>query len=294
MLSFKKGDFMKKIKVLFFCLVIVLSIIFIGKGITTHAFTKVFGNMFESNNNYMIEELYNGVSSSNSSQLEINTKPTPDVINVVKNVDQEEDNSSLPVVYIYNTHQKEEYALSSSSPYSIKPTVYTASYILKSELGSVGISSIVEDRDVIKTLKELKQDYPYTYVITEGYLHEVKEKYKSLKYFIDLHRDGAAKSVTTIEINGKSYAKMMFVLGGNRNNYDENIKKVNTIREYLDKNYPGLLRNNYFVKEYNYNQSIDNGVFLIEVGAQENTLSEIYNSLKALSLAFKYLEENDE
>ena len=89
MLSFKKGDFMKKIKVLFFCLVIILSIIFIGKGITTHAFTKVFGNMFESNNNYMIEELYNGVSSSNSSQLEINTKPTPDVINVVKNVDQE-------------------------------------------------------------------------------------------------------------------------------------------------------------------------------------------------------------
>lgn len=282
---------MKKGKVLFFCIIIIISVIFVKKNIHK---SSIFGGMFKNNNNYMIEELYNKISSNNSSQLKINN--SIDAINVSKSLDNKKsDNKNTnPLIYIYNTHQKEEYALSSSSPYSIKPTVYTASYILKSELENVGISSIVEDRDVIKTLKELNEDYPYTYVITEGYLNEIKNKYDSIKYFIDLHRDGAEKSVTTIEINGKSYAKLMFVLGGNRNNYDENIKKVNILRKYLDENYFGLLRNNYFVKQYNYNQSIDDGVFLIEVGAQENNLTEVYNSLKALSLAFKYLEENDE
>ena len=55
-----------------------------------------------------------------------------------------EDKDAL--VYIYNTHQTEEYAMLEN--YNLTPTVHTASYILKDKLKEIGIESIVESKDL--------------------------------------------------------------------------------------------------------------------------------------------------
>ena len=49
-------------------------------------------------------------------------------------------------------------------------------------------------------------------------------KYNTLKYYIDIHRDAVSKKVATANINGKDYARVLFVLGTNNPNYLENKK----------------------------------------------------------------------
>ena len=46
-----------------------------------------------------------------------------------------------------------------------------------------------------------------------------KSTYSSLKYYIDIHRDSVSKNITTVNINNKNYAKILFVVGLEHNNY---------------------------------------------------------------------------
>ena len=64
-----------------------------------------------------------------------------------------------PKVYIYNTHDEENYSNEGFEIYNITPTVKLASYMLQDELNNLGINTIVEERPVIKQLK--KQNLPY-------------------------------------------------------------------------------------------------------------------------------------
>ena len=55
-------------------------------------------------------------------------KPTiPKEVEVIKNTKDAKE----PIVYIYNTHQKEEYTIEKNEPYNITPTVLKTSYMLE-------------------------------------------------------------------------------------------------------------------------------------------------------------------
>ena len=54
--------------------------------------------------------------------------------------------TKLPKVYIYNTHQTEEYV--NDNFYNLTPTVYTAAELLKDKLEQKGITTIVENGNV--------------------------------------------------------------------------------------------------------------------------------------------------
>ena len=60
---------------------------------------------------------------------------------------------------------------------------------------------------------------------------------------------------------------------------------------YLNKHYPGLLRNTYYQKHSAFNQFYSEKMFLIELGGPDNTLEEIYNTTVSLSKAIKYYVE---
>ena len=57
---------------------------------------------------------------------------------------KKEETSKKPIVYLYNTHQLEEYSSDYLEVYNIKPTVLLASLILKDYLSKMGIDCIVE------------------------------------------------------------------------------------------------------------------------------------------------------
>lgn len=189
--------------------------------------------------------------------------------------------NSKPIVYIHNTHQTESYVKDSNMKTEF--TVVNAAYLLKNKLESYGIKTLVEDRNVKKVLNERNWDYSYSYRITKEYTNDILNENNSIRLIIDLHRDSADKSVVTAKIKDRSYAKIMFLLGQNHENYIKNEENINRLKAILEKNYPGITRNTFVKKEYTYNQEIMPLFFTIELGANTNTTYEVYNSINALA-----------
>ena len=190
-----------------------------------------------------------------------------------------------PLVYIYNTHDKESYVNPDSSLYNIDCNVKTAYYILQEKLKNYNIPSIVEERSPTSEVSKNNLDYPYTYSYSRKYLEEAIKKYPSVKIFIDLHRDGVSKEVSTAVINGKSYAKLMFFLGMGHERSEQNKKLVNDLENIIEEKYDGILRKTFIRPNDDYNQDLTPNSFLIEVGGNYNTIEEVYNSLDILAYA---------
>ena len=192
-----------------------------------------------------------------------------------------------PIVYIYNTHSEEEYSYEKNNSYNIIPTVKEANYILESELKKLGINSIIEEKSTTKIVNERNLPYSSSYKVSRELLETKKVEYSTLEYFIDLHRDSVERNITTVEINGKKYARTMFLLGLENPNHEENKKVMETLNNYLDNNYKGLSRGIYEKsgKGVNgvYNQDFNKNVMLIEVGGVDNTIDEVNNSLKIIA-----------
>lgn len=195
-----------------------------------------------------------------------------------------------PLIYIYNTHQTEEYAPGSLKNYNITPTVYMAANILKENLKENGINAIVEDSSLQKGLSERGLNYNGAYTLSYEWLTSAKERYPSVKYFIDLHRDSVSASTT---INNYSYAKMMFVIGMNHDNYKKNEELMLKLNEFLNRGYKGLMREPFYGKNSRYNQHFNENVMLIEIGGPESTISEVSLSVKAFAESLSNLLGED-
>lgn len=197
-----------------------------------------------------------------------------------KEPDKEVAKTQEPLIYIYNTHQTEEYSSDSLKEYNITPTVYMASNILKKRLEDYQIESIVEDENIVDVLRKNGWKYSESYNASYQWLENAKKKYPSLKYFIDLHRDSSS---FTAQINDLTYAKMMFVVGMNHENYEKNEALAIKLNDYLKENYQGLMRDMFYGKRSRYNQHFNENTILIEVGGPNNSIDEVYNSICALA-----------
>lgn len=160
--------------------------------------------------------------------------------------------------------------------------------MLKEELLEDSIYSLVESGSIKKGLDKYGYDYSYSYRISLEYLKEKREKFSSLSYFFDIHRDSVKGKASRVTINNKSYAKVMFLIGKNHKDYKENVKNVKIMESYLKEKYPNLLRETYYQPLYSYNQEYDSNMFLVEVGGTDNTLEELYNTSIALGDAISY------
>lgn len=188
------------------------------------------------------------------------------------------------VVYIYNTHDDESYGDVSITKVNEK---------LKEKLANYKIASIIETRSVSSYLRDNSLQYKESYDVSRLFLEEARNKYKNLEYFIDIHRDSVKKDITTVMINGKKYARIMFVLGLENPNYLENKVFMEQLNTYLERNYSGISRGIY-EKEGSkvngvYNQDVDSHVILIEVGGFENNFEEVLNSTELIAEALYYV-----
>ena len=214
----------------------------------------------------------------NNNKLEGNNLSSEEVI--VYN-----DKTEEPLIYIYNTHTNEEYNYTKNDIYNIVPTVKTASYILQSELLKLGINSVVESENTFNILKERNLLSRDSYKISREYLEKGKKENPSLVYFIDLHRDSVKN--TSITIDNVDYAKILFVLGLENNNYKENKEVMTKLNNYFNLNYAGLSKGIYEKKGSGvngvYNQDFSSNTMLIEIGGVENNLLEVSNTLKVVA-----------
>lgn len=196
-----------------------------------------------------------------------------------------------PIVYIYNTHQLESYNATNYTDYNITPNVLMASYLLKERLNNLGIGTIVETANINDFLSLNGWSYSASYKASRYYVEDTIKKNPNLKLIIDLHRDAIPKSSSTITIDGKNYAKILFVIGKEYDHYEENLEIANKINEIIKEKYP-LLTRGVITKEGEnvngiYNQDLSNKIILIECGGNENTIDEVMNTIEVLSKAIK-------
>jgi len=195
-----------------------------------------------------------------------------------------------PIIYIYNTHQTEEYQPSNYAEFSVIPTVIMNNYILEDIFNKSGYKTLVEESSIKDILNENNWKYSNSYKASRILLERRILEYPSLNYFIDVHRDSLPKDKTTININDKDYAKVLFIVGLENKDYLSNLEFTTRINDKLEKNYPGLSKGIYKKGGSGvngvYNQDFSPNTILIEIGGYENTTTEILNSSLAFARCF--------
>ena len=206
------------------------------------------------------------------------------------NVNSNSNSNSLPLIYIYNSHQTEEYLPSNFIESEIKPTVMMADYIMEDIFNKNNFNTIVEERSIKQKLNENNWKYYKSYDASRIYIDDTKTNNPSIKYFIDVHRDSLKRDKTTVEINGKSYAKTIFLIGLENANYNENLEFTTKINDKLNEKYPNLSKGIYKKGGEGvngvYNQDNSKYTILLEIGGPENNTTEVLNSTLAFADCF--------
>ena len=284
---FKGKHKFRKLKVLSFILVGLASF-----SVTINVLRKKVTKVLDPSN-YIDYLLKTGFNNQVSKSI---LKSPLDIENISLVNNEEEVKSNEPLIYIYNTHDEEAYYNSYLNPYNIVPDVKLASYYFQERLKDLGIESVVEKRKIKDVLEENGWNYRYSYNASRVYLEEVSKNNPSINYFIDLHRDSVGKDKTTTTINGKSYAKVMFLVGLEHENYQKNLDLATRLNELISQ-FDSTLSRGIYQKEGPgvngiYNQDFNSNTILIEVGGQYNTIEEVANTIEVIARVLKdYLGE---
>ena len=284
---FKRKHKFRKLKVLSFILLGLASF-----SVTINVLRKKVTQVLDPSN-YIDYLLKTGFNNQISKSI---LKSPLDIENISLVNNEEEVKSNEPLIYIYNTHDEEAYYNSYLNPYNIVPDVKLASYYFQERLKDLGIESVVEKRKIKDVLEENGWNYRYSYNASRVYLEEVSKNNPSIEYFIDLHRDSVGKDKTTTTINGKSYARVMFLVGLEHENYQKNLDLATRLNELISQ-FDSTLSRGIYQKEGPgvngiYNQDFSSKAILIEVGGQYNTIEEVANTIEVIARVLKdYLGE---
>lgn len=215
----------------------------------------------------------------------------------IEYIEQVNKEMSEPLIYIYNTHESEEYKIDYRYEYSIIPNVKIASYILQEKLENLGLNSIVETTSIKDILNQNNWVYRYSYKASRILLEKVMNEKPSIKYYIDIHRDSSKYDKTMIDYDNKKYARVLFVVGLEHENYQYNLDFSNKLNEMIEKKVPGISRG--ISKKEGlgvngiYNQDLSKYCILIEVGGVENNIQEVSNTINIIGEVLKEYIENE-
>lgn len=203
-------------------------------------------------------------------------------------VDLDGDSGKEPLVLIYHTHGSETYKEEKGKSGS----VLDVGKALKKELASYGIASIHDTSIYDQVNGELDRNAAYDYAGDS--VEATLKKNPSIQVVLDLHRDSVEDSIHLVtEVDGEDTAQIMFFNGVSRLKsgeltYLKNPNKSSNLAFSLQmqllaaKYYPDFTRKIY-IKGYRYNLHLARRAVLIEVGAQNNTVSEAKNAMKPLA-----------
>lgn len=195
-------------------------------------------------------------------------------------------------VFIYHTHNRESFlphlegVTEPNNAYHSEVNITLVGDRLATELEKRGIGALVDKTDVTDVLKQRGMHYSQSYKASRPIVTEVLQT-NEIQYVIDLHRDSLPKEKTTVTINGTSYARIVFVIGGDHGGYGENLHLAQTLHQKLDEKYPGLSRG--VVEKRGkgvdgiYNQDLSSSAILVEIGGYANYLEELYVTAEALA-----------
>ncbi|WP_010097072.1 stage II sporulation protein P [Ornithinibacillus scapharcae] len=201
------------------------------------------------------------------------------------------------VVFIYNTHNYESFlphlpdVTNPDLAQHSEVNVTNVSDRLAQGLRNNGIGTTVDKTDTMQILNEKGLDYPHSYAAIRENVQEAFATNKDIQYVIDIHRDSLRRDATTIDINGVSYARVAFVIGGEHKGYEKNLELASKLYKLMQEKYPGLSRGVLPPKKGPgtngvFNQDLHENALLIEIGGVDNNMEELYRTADALAEVF--------
>lgn len=183
-----------------------------------------------------------------------------------------------PHVYIYNSHQTEGYLDNIN--------VYDAAYMFKDALVLNNLDVTVENGNINEFLIANNMDYSYSYVASRYFIEENIHN-NNYSLIIDLHRDALNREDSIINIDGKTYARILFVVGREHDNYQDNLNLANDLHQKISAKYPNLSRGVMLKSGPGvnglYNQDLSLNMILLELGGNNNYKEEITNTINLLA-----------
>jgi stage II sporulation protein P len=260
-------------------------------------------------------EIYLASKGTNYSTLPIESTPPMDEIMEMaepteentKIMKENEENHNNPqperntngkkVVHIYHSHSYEAYKpLSKNGTYnSSNPAtnIIAIGDVLKRDLEEQGIGVSHDTSNIGEQLQQKKWGTGKAYIAARENVVETLADNQDIQYLIDMHRDSQPKKVTTIEIEGKPYARLFLVVGKEHPGYEKNLILAETLYNKINESYPYLCRG-VVIKSKNegngvYNQDLTSNALLIEMGGIDNNLQELINTSEAFAAVFSEL-----
>ncbi len=219
-----------------------------------------------------------------------------------------ESHGNEPLVLVFHTHATECYFEDDTNLSEFAPPG-VESYFLENETSfrtQDAQKSVVQvGRVFADTLTNLgiptlhctvmhdQEDYNNAYVNSAETVKAMLKEYPSIQYVIDLHRDSVVRGDSYVksytELEGKSSAQVMLVVGTNQNgrhpNWEQNLVVATAWKDAMDAQFPTLSRSLY-LRTARFNQEYSPGCVLLEVGSAANTLEEAENAARFAARAF--------
>lgn len=201
------------------------------------------------------------------------------------------------LVFIYNSHNleafKPELSINElSEAHHDKKNISLVGERLSKELKERNISAIHDKRNISGILKERGLSPDESYMITRESLDDALKNNKSIKMAFDIHRDSLERTNTTVNINGKEYSRILFVVSDSHDSYMENLDFAEIMHQKIEEKYPGLSRGVILISTNNtYNQDILKESVLLNIGGVENTLEEEYRTVEVFADVIKEIIE---
>lgn len=200
--------------------------------------------------------------------------------------------ADAPQVLILHTHGSEAYTMPEGQEYVSTGTFRTAdgsvSVIrvgdeIAAALSQHGIS-VLHDRALYDD-----PEYNGAYYRAEDAIEAYLEKYPSISFILDVHRDAledkAGHQYKVITRENPSCAQVSLVMGSSWEGWQENLKLAVAVQQHLTDQYPTLMRP-VTVRNSDYNEYFTPGSLLVEVGAAGNSLDEALAAARLFAHGF--------
>lgn len=197
-----------------------------------------------------------------------------------------------PQVLILHSHATEAYTMPANQSYKAsgtcrtKNTEYNVVRVgdeIAAVLSSYGIS-VLHDR-TLHDDPDYNDAYSNSYDAIESYL----DKYPSLVYVLDIHRDAvedaSGQQYKLVSEEDSHAAQCSIVLGNSFDHWQDNLTLAVAVQQTLNAQHPTLMRP-ITMRSYRYNQQLTNGSLLVEIGAAGNSLDEALYSARLFAQGF--------
>ena len=197
-----------------------------------------------------------------------------------------------PQVLILHTHGSEAYTMPEGQEYVSTGSFRTADASVSvmrvgDEMAAVlsehGIS-VLHDRALYDD-----PEYNGAYYRAEDAIEAYLEKYPSISFILDVHRDAledkAGHQYKVITREDPSCAQVSLVMGSSWEGWQENLKFAVAVQQHLTERYPTLMRP-LTLRNSDYNEYFTPGSLLVEIGAAGNSLDEALKAVRVFGEGF--------